>query len=56
MTLLQLTTLHLINAPFTDLAQALGTRASATSAMVDRLAHAGLVCRTPDRTTVDACS
>jgi DNA-binding MarR family transcriptional regulator len=52
MTLLQLTTLHLINAlapvTLTDLAQALGTRAPATSAMVDRLARAGLVCRTPD--------
>ncbi|HEX6403761.1 MAG TPA: MarR family transcriptional regulator, partial [Pseudonocardiaceae bacterium] len=52
MTLLQLTALHLIStlAPvtLTDLAQALGTRPPATSAMVDRLTHAGLVCRTPD--------
>lgn len=52
MTLLQLTALHLISAlapiSLTDLAQALGTRPSATSAMVDRLTHAGLVHRTPD--------
>jgi DNA-binding MarR family transcriptional regulator len=52
MTLLQLTTLHVISAlapvTLTDLAQALGTRAPATSAMVDRLVHAGLVCRRPD--------
>lgn len=52
MTLLQLTALHLISAlapvTLTDLAQALGTRPPATSAMVDRLTHAGLVCRTPD--------
>jgi DNA-binding MarR family transcriptional regulator len=52
MTLLQLTALHFISAlapvTLTDLAQALGTRLPATSAMVDRLAHAGLVCRTPD--------
>jgi len=52
MTLLQLTALHLISAlapvTLTDLAQALGTRLPATSAMVDRLAHVGLVCRTPD--------
>ncbi len=52
MTLLQLTALHLISAlapvTLTDLAQALGTRLPATSAMVDRLTHAGLVCRTPD--------
>jgi DNA-binding MarR family transcriptional regulator len=44
--------LHLIRAlapvTLTDLARALGTRPPATSAMVDRLAHAGLVCRTPD--------
>jgi len=32
----------------TELAQALGTKPPATSAMVDRLAHAGLVHRTPD--------
>jgi DNA-binding MarR family transcriptional regulator len=52
MTLLQLTALHLISAlapvTLTDLAQALGTRPPATSAMVDRLTHAGLVRRTPD--------
>jgi DNA-binding MarR family transcriptional regulator len=52
MTLLQLATIHLISAlapvSLTDLAQALGTRPPATSAMVDRLAHAGMVCRTPD--------
>jgi DNA-binding MarR family transcriptional regulator len=52
MTLLQLTALHLISAlaplTLTDLAQALGTRRSATSAMVDRLTRAGLVCRMPD--------
>jgi DNA-binding MarR family transcriptional regulator len=52
MTLLQLTALHLISAlapiTLTDLAQALGTRPSATSAMVDRLIRTGLVCRTPD--------
>ena len=52
MTLLQLATMHLISAlapvSLTDLAHALGTGAPATSAMVDRLAHAGMVCRTPD--------
>jgi DNA-binding MarR family transcriptional regulator len=52
MTLLQLTVLHLISAlspiTLTALAQVLGTRPPATSAMVDRLALAGLVCRTPD--------
>ncbi|MGH3821957.1 MAG: MarR family winged helix-turn-helix transcriptional regulator [Pseudonocardiaceae bacterium] len=52
MTLLQLTTMHLISAlapvSLTDLAKALGTRLPATSAMVDRLAHAGMVSRTPD--------
>jgi DNA-binding MarR family transcriptional regulator len=52
MTLLQLTALHLIGAlapvSLTELAQALGTRPPATSAMVDRLTHTGLVCRTPD--------
>ncbi len=52
MTLLQLTALHLISAlapmTLTDLAQALGTKLPAASAMVDRLTHAGLVCRTPD--------
>lgn len=52
MTLLQLTALHLIGAlapvSLTELAQALGTRPPAASAMVDRLTHAGLVRRTPD--------
>lgn len=52
MTLLQLSALHLISAlapvTATGLARSLGTRAAATSAMVDRLIHAGLVCRTPD--------
>ncbi len=52
MTLLQLTTLHLINAlapvTVTDLAHALGTKPPATSAMVDRLTHAGLVHSAPD--------
>jgi MarR family transcriptional regulator for hemolysin len=52
MTLLQLTTMHLISAlapiSLTDLARVLGTRPPATSAMVDRLAHAGMVCRTQD--------
>ncbi|MGA9311643.1 MAG: MarR family transcriptional regulator [Pseudonocardiaceae bacterium] len=44
--------LHLISAlapvTLTDLADILGTRPPATSAMVDRLVHAGLVCSTPD--------
>jgi DNA-binding MarR family transcriptional regulator len=52
MTLLQLTALHLIAAlapiTLTDLAQSLGTRPPATSAMVDRLTHAGLVDNTLD--------
>jgi DNA-binding MarR family transcriptional regulator len=52
MTLGQLTALHVIGAlapvGLTGLAQALGTRPPATSAMVDRLIDAGLVCRTPD--------
>ena len=52
LTLVQLAVLHLISAlapvTLTDLARTLGTRPPATSAMVDRLAHAGLVCRTPD--------
>jgi DNA-binding MarR family transcriptional regulator len=52
MTLLQLTALHLISAlapvTLTDLAKALGTRPPATSAMVARLTHAGLVRRTSD--------
>lgn len=52
MTLLQLITLHLISAlapvALTDLAQTLGTRLPATSAMIDRLTHLGLVHRTTD--------
>jgi DNA-binding MarR family transcriptional regulator len=52
MTLLQLIAMHLISvlAPVSliDLGQALGTRPPATSAMVDRLVHAGLVSRRPD--------
>ncbi len=52
MTLAQLIALHYISAkaPVTliALSQALGTRPPATCAMVDRLARAGLVCRTPD--------
>lgn len=52
MTLSQLIALHFISAkaPMTliALSEALGTRPPATSAMVDRLARAGLVCRTPD--------
>lgn len=52
MTLLQLTAMHLISAlapvSLTDLGQALNTRPPATSAMVDRLIHAGLVSRSPD--------
>ncbi|MGH3513653.1 MAG: MarR family winged helix-turn-helix transcriptional regulator, partial [Pseudonocardiaceae bacterium] len=44
--------LHIISAraPMTlmALSDALGTRPPATCAMVDRLARAGLVCRTPD--------
>lgn len=52
MTLLQLSAMHLINAlapvNLTDLARALGTRLPATSAMVDRLAHVGMVSRIPD--------
>jgi DNA-binding MarR family transcriptional regulator len=52
MTLLQLTALHIISAlapvTLTDLAHALGTKPPATSAMVDRLTHAGLVSNTPD--------
>ncbi|MGB6161011.1 MAG: MarR family transcriptional regulator [Pseudonocardiaceae bacterium] len=54
MTLSQLIALHFISAkaPMTliSLSEALGTRPPATSAMVDRLARAGLVCRTPDPT------
>jgi DNA-binding MarR family transcriptional regulator len=52
LTLVQLTALHLIGAlapvSLLDLAQALGTKSPATSAMVDRLTHAELVCRTLD--------
>lgn len=52
MTLVQLTALHVIGAlapvGLTDLAQALGTKPPATSAMVDRLIDIGLVRRTPD--------
>ena len=52
LTLSQLIALHFISAkaPVTliSLSEALGTRPPATSAMVDRLARAGLVCRTPD--------
>lgn len=52
LTLTQLLALHFISAqaPITliGLAEALGTRPPATSAMVDRLAQAGLVHRTPD--------
>jgi DNA-binding MarR family transcriptional regulator len=52
MTLLQLVALQFISAlaPVTvsGLARALGTRPPATSAMVDRLASAGLVRRLPD--------
>jgi DNA-binding MarR family transcriptional regulator len=52
MTLSQLIALHIISerAPMTlmALSDALGTRPPATCAMVDRLARAGLVRRTPD--------
>jgi DNA-binding MarR family transcriptional regulator len=52
MTLSQLIALHIISAkaPMTliALSEALGTRPPATCAMVDRLARAGLVRRTPD--------
>jgi DNA-binding MarR family transcriptional regulator len=52
MTLSQLIALHFISAkaPMTliALSEALGTRPPATCAMVDRLARAGLVRRTPD--------
>jgi DNA-binding MarR family transcriptional regulator len=52
MTLAQLTAVHFISAlapvTLTELAQVLGTRAPATSAMVDRLISIGLVGRTPD--------
>jgi DNA-binding MarR family transcriptional regulator len=45
--------LHFISAlspvTLTDLAQVLGTKPPATSALVDRLIDAGLVSRTPDR-------
>jgi DNA-binding MarR family transcriptional regulator len=52
LTLSQLIALHIISAkaPMTllSLSESLGTRPPATSAMVDRLARAGLVRRTPD--------
>jgi DNA-binding MarR family transcriptional regulator len=52
LTLSQLIALHIISAraPMTlmALSEALGTRPPATCAMVDRLARAGLVHRTPD--------
>lgn len=52
LTLSQLIALHFISAkaPMTllSLSEALGTRPPATCAMVDRLARAGLVRRTPD--------
>ncbi|HEV7828337.1 MAG TPA: MarR family transcriptional regulator [Pseudonocardiaceae bacterium] len=52
MTLAQLVALHFISArapiTLTSLSEALGTRPPATSAMVDRLAVAGLVRRTRD--------
>ncbi|MGH3766412.1 MAG: MarR family winged helix-turn-helix transcriptional regulator [Pseudonocardiaceae bacterium] len=52
MTLLQLSAMHLISAlapvSLTELARALGTRAPATSAMVDRLTQMGMVSRAPD--------
>jgi DNA-binding MarR family transcriptional regulator len=52
LTLSQLIALHIISAraPITllSLSEALGTRPPATCAMVDRLAKAGLVRRTPD--------
>jgi DNA-binding MarR family transcriptional regulator len=52
LTLSQLIALHIISAraPMTllSLSEALGTRPPATCAMVNRLAHAGLVRRTPD--------
>jgi DNA-binding MarR family transcriptional regulator len=52
MTLSQLIALHIISAKapmsLMALSDALGTRPPATSAMVDRLARAGLVCRAPD--------
>lgn len=54
LTLAQLLALHFISAkaPITlmSLSRALGLRPPATSAMVDRLAGAGLVCRRPDPT------
>lgn len=52
LTLSQLIALHIISAKASitllSLSEALGTRPPATSAMVDRLARAGLVRRTPD--------
>ena len=52
LTLAQLLALHFISAKapmsLMSLSHALGLRPPATSAMVDRLARAGLVCRRPD--------
>ena len=52
LTLAQLVALHIISAraPITvfSLSEALNTQPPATSAVVDRLARAGLVCRVPD--------
>ena len=52
LTLAQLLALHFISAgapmSLMSLSHALGLRPPATSAMVDRLARAGLVCRRPD--------
>lgn len=52
LTLAQLVALHFISArapmSLMSLSHALGLRPPATSAMVDRLARAGLVCRRPD--------
>ena len=52
LTLAQLVALHIISAraPITvfSLSEALNTQPPATSAMVDRLVRAGLVCRVPD--------
>jgi DNA-binding MarR family transcriptional regulator len=67
MTLVQLAALHIVSAQapvtLTDLAQALGSRPPATSAMVDRLTCTGLVYRAPDRQdrrriqlTITACT
>ena len=54
LTLAQLLALHFLSAKapmsLMSLSHALGLRPPATSAMVDRLARAGLVCRRPDPT------